>query len=89
LSRRPCGVAAQRDEKQQPAADARILVPRELPFLESLSWDDRRWRKLSPFEMLQRYEAGWRWPGVLADPTDEELAFVRSLLRAGGSVLRR
>ena len=38
--------------------------------------------------MLQRYEAGWRWRGVLADPTEEELAFVRSLVRIYGSVLR-
>jgi hypothetical protein len=61
-------------------------VPRELPFLESLSWNDRGWRELGPLEMLQRYEAGWR--GVLADLTDEELAFVRSLARTYGSVLR-
>jgi hypothetical protein len=63
-------------------------VPRELPFLESLSWNDRGWRELGPLEMLQRYEAGWRWRGVLADLTDEELAFVRSLARTYGSVLR-
>jgi len=38
--------------------------------------------------MLQRYETGWRWRGVLAEPTEEELAFVRSLARTYGSVLR-
>jgi hypothetical protein len=63
-------------------------IPRELPFLESLSWNDRGWRELSPLEMLRRYEAGWRWRGVLADPSEEELAYVRSLVRAYGSVLR-
>jgi len=63
-------------------------VPRELPFLESLSWNDRGWRELSALEMLQRYETGWRWRGVLADPTEEELAFLRSLARTCGSVLR-
>jgi hypothetical protein len=51
-------------------------VPRQLPFLEGLPWSDRGWRG-GPLEMLQRYEAGWRWRGVLADPTEEELAFVR------------
>ena len=49
-------------------------APRELPFLESLSWNDRGWRELSPLEMLHRYETGWRWRGVLADPTEEERA---------------
>jgi hypothetical protein len=63
-------------------------IPRELPFLESLSWNDSGWRGLSPLEMLQRYETGWRWRGVLAEPTEEELAFVRSLARTYGSVLR-
>lgn len=64
------------------------VVPRELPFLESLSWNDRGWRELGPLEMLQRYEAGWRWRGVLADPSEEELAYVRWLVRTYGSVLR-
>ena len=65
-----------------------VVVPRELPFLESLSWNDRGWRELGPLEMLQRYEAGWRWRGVLADPSEEELAYVRWLVRTYGSVLR-
>lgn len=63
-------------------------APRELPFLESLSWNDVGWTELTPLEMLKRYEAGWRWRGVLADPTAEELAFVRDLVRTYGSVLR-
>jgi hypothetical protein len=31
-----------------------LAVPEDLPFLESLSWSDTRWRELSPLEMLQR-----------------------------------
>jgi hypothetical protein len=63
-------------------------VPQDLPFLESLSWNDRGWREMSPLEMLRRYEAGWRWRGVLVDPSEEELVFVRSLVEQYGSVLR-
>jgi hypothetical protein len=46
-------------------------VPRELPFLASLSWSDRAYRELPPADMLRRYEAGWRHLGVLADPSPE------------------
>jgi hypothetical protein len=48
----------------------------------------RGWRELRPLERLKRYEAGWRWRGVLADPSEEELAYVRALVRTYGSVLR-
>jgi hypothetical protein len=44
--------------------------------------------QLTPFEMLRRYEAGWRWRSVLADPNPEELAFVRSLVQTYGSVIK-
>lgn len=64
-----------------------IRIPDDLPFLESLSWFDTRWRELSPLEMLQRYESGWRHRGVTGDPSAEEIAFVRELIRRFGSVL--
>jgi len=69
------------------SADEPLVVPDELPFLESLSWFDAGWRELSPFEMLQRYERGWRHRGVTADPSPEELAFVRALVERFGSAL--
>jgi len=62
-------------------------IPDNLPFLESLSWFDTCYRELSPFEMLQRYERGWRHLGVTADPSPEELSFVRALVRRFGSVI--
>jgi hypothetical protein len=61
--------------------------PRELPFLESLSWFDRGWRLLSPEDMLRRYEDGWRFRGVLAEPSAEELELIRELCRRYGSFL--
>ncbi|WCQ92667.1 hypothetical protein NQZ70_05410 [Sorangium sp. Soce836] len=68
-------------------AAADLIIPDELPFLESLSWFDARWRELSAFEMLQRYERGWRNRGVTADLSEEEAAFVRALIQLFGSVL--
>jgi hypothetical protein len=66
---------------------AELDVPAALPFLERISWSDRGWRALTPLEMLQRYEANWRWRGVLADLGPEELAFVRALVRRFGSTI--
>jgi len=64
-----------------------LVVPQALPFLQSLSWSDDRWRDLPPLDMLRRYEAGWRHLGVLGDPSAEELAFIRDLVRRFGSYL--
>ena len=69
------------------SADEPLVVPRDLPFLESLSWFDASWRELSALEMLQRYESGWRHRGVTADLSAEELAFVRALVERFGSVI--
>ena len=66
---------------------AEILVPEQLPFLESLSWFDRHYRDLPPLDMLRRYEAGWRYQGVLADPSPEEWSFIRKLVKQFGSYL--
>lgn len=64
-----------------------ITTPEQLPFLESISWFDRLYRDLSPLDMLRRYEAGWRYKGVLADPTPEEWTFIRELVQRFGSYL--
>jgi len=66
---------------------AELRIPERLPLLEALSWFDKDWRALSPIDMLRRYESGWRQRGVMADPSDEELAFVRELIRRHGSFL--
>ncbi|MFL6203591.1 MAG: hypothetical protein ACJ76J_30860 [Thermoanaerobaculia bacterium] len=64
-----------------------LLIPEELPFLESLSWSDRGFRDLPPLDMLRRYESGWRHLGVLADPSPEEWDFIRALVARFGSFL--
>lgn len=66
---------------------APLQIPDSLPFLESISWFDRNFRALAPLDMLRRYEAGWRHKGVLADPSPEEMAFIRELVRQFGSFL--
>ena len=42
-------------------AEIELRVPAELPY-----------RRLEPLEMLSRYEAGWRYLGVLGEPSPEE-----------------
>jgi hypothetical protein len=64
-----------------------IAVPEQLPFLESVSWFDRNYRDLAPLDMLRRYEAGWRYKGVLAEPSSQEWAFIQALVRQFGSYL--
>jgi hypothetical protein len=68
-------------------AIAEITIPERLPFLESISWFDREYRDLSPLDMLRRYESGWRWRGVLADPSPEEWDLIRELIHRYGSHL--
>lgn len=65
-----------------------IWVPDELPFLASISWFDAAYRELEPLDMLRRYEAGWRYLGVLADPSPDEERFIQALVARFGSVLR-
>lgn len=62
-------------------------IPARLPLLEALSWFDREWRRLTPLDMLRRYEAGWRDKGVVADPSPEELELIRALARRYGSTI--
>jgi hypothetical protein len=64
-----------------------VPIPADLPFLESLSWFDTGWRELSAFEMLQRYERGYRHRGVTGDLSAEEATFLRALIARFGSEL--
>lgn len=61
-----------------PVADP--APPADLPFLASISWFDQAYRELSPLEMLRRYESGWRFLGVLAEPNEAEWRFIRELV---------
>ena len=67
--------------------DLDLVLPERLPFLESLSWFDRNYRDLPFLDILRRYESGWRYLGVLADPSPEEWDFIRALISRFGSYL--
>jgi len=64
-----------------------LVLPERLPFLESLSWFDRNYRDLPLLDILRRYESGWRYVGLLADPSPEEWDFIRALVSRFGSYL--
>ena len=66
---------------------AELRVPAELPFLASISWFDADYRALDALEMLSRYEAGWRYLGVLGEPSPEEERFIKALVHRFGSIL--
>lgn len=67
---------------------AAITIPRKLPFLTAICWDLGDARALTVDEMLNRYERGWDYRGVLADLKGEELIFLRKLAIAKGSWLQ-
>ena len=80
-------MAAMSAKSSASIARVEIAIPERLPFLESISWFDRNYRDLAPLDMLRRYEAGWRYKGVLADPSSEEWAFIQALVQRFGSYL--
>ncbi len=69
------------------AAETDLRVPADLPFLASISWFDADYRALDPLAMLSRYEAGWRYLGVLGEPSPEEERFIKTLVGRFGSIL--
>lgn len=69
--------------------DKDINIPGKLPFLESICWQTQNVRHFSLLEMLNRYERGWRYRGVLADLEGEELEFVRDLAKKTDSWIIR
>ncbi len=79
-SAEPDGARTSRTEPELP-------VPEDLPFLAAISWFDQNYRALDVRDMLSRYEAGWRYLGVLAEPSPQEERFIKALIERFGSVL--
>lgn len=65
-----------------------IPIPAKLPFLRAICWDLDDIKHLNLDEVLNRYERGWKYRGVLADLEGEELAFLRKLAQTKGSFLQ-
>lgn len=66
-------------------SDKNIEIPENLPFLSSICWQTKDIKHFTLSEMLNRYERGWRYRGVLADLEGKELKFVRDLANKNDS----
>ncbi|BAC89564.1 hypothetical protein [Gloeobacter violaceus] len=67
--------------------EPQLDIPQELPLLKALCWQTGSTSGLSPREMLQIYERGWRFRGVLADLGEQEREFLQKLIHRFGSDL--
>lgn len=54
-------------------------IPQSLPLLEALCWNLTDPYSLSGSEMLGIYERYWRFKGILAEPSTEEIRFISYL----------
>jgi hypothetical protein len=54
-------------------------VNQQLPFLNALCWQISDVENLTHLEILQTYERGWRYLGILVQPSDEEWQLIRDL----------
>ena len=57
-------------------------TPLHLPFLQAICWQRDTVTNLDADEMLDLYERGWHYRGVLADLEGDELVFVKALATA-------
>ena len=62
-----------------------INIPKHLPFLKAICWQTQDIKHFTLPAMLNRYERGWKYRGVLADLEGEELEFVRKLAQKADS----
>lgn len=65
-----------------------LIVPKELPFLESICWQTANVYKFSLEEMLSRYERGWEYRDLFNNLKDEEIKFIAKLAKRHNSWLK-
>ncbi|YAG10205.1 hypothetical protein NSTC731_06594 [Nostoc sp. DSM 114167] len=58
-----------------------VIVPKKLPFLESICWQTADVYRFTPEEMLSRYERGWQYRNLFNNLEGEELNFLQELAR--------
>lgn len=63
-------------------------TPEQLPFLQAICWDMADISHLTSDEMLDRYERGWAYRGVLGDIDGHEKRFLQTLAESRGSWLQ-
>jgi len=66
-------------------SDANIKIPADLPFLRAICWQTEDISCFSLSEMLDCYERGWKYRGVLSDLEGEESDFVYDLAKKADS----
>jgi hypothetical protein len=71
----------------QPVSSVPVKPPAHLPFLQAICWQQLDVSQLTDDEMLDLYERGWIYRGVLADLEGEERVFLKTLAEAKQSWL--
>jgi Nucleotidyl transferase AbiEii toxin, Type IV TA system len=66
----------------------KIDMPQKLPFLESICWQIADVHQLTPEEMLNSYERGWKYREIFNNLKGEELIFLTELARNYNSWLQ-
>jgi hypothetical protein len=61
---------------------------KKLLFLESICWQTEDIYRLTPEEMLSRYERGWKYRSLFNNLEGEELEFVKRLAKTYHSWLQ-
>ncbi|MFK0732128.1 MAG: hypothetical protein ACFKPT_09760 [Gloeotrichia echinulata GP01] len=57
------------------------IIPKKLPFLESICWQTTDVYRFTPEQMLSRYERGWQYYKLFNNLEGEELNFLKELGR--------
>lgn len=55
------------------------VVPKRLPFLESICWQTGNVYRFTPEQMLSRYERGWSYLNLFSNLEGEELSLLKEL----------
>lgn len=64
------------------------LMPKTLPFLESICWQTEDVYRFDPEQMLSRYERGWRYRNLFNNLEGQELNFLKQLAKRYNSWLQ-
>ncbi|MBW4552550.1 MAG: hypothetical protein KME35_15785 [Aphanocapsa sp. GSE-SYN-MK-11-07L] len=71
-----------------PIATLQTIRPERLPFLETICWQTADVYRLTPEQMLSRYERGWRYRQILGNLEGQELTFLKTLAKSYNSWLQ-
>ncbi len=59
----------------------KFTIPEKLPFLEFVCWQTENVYRLTPEQMLNRYERAWRYRQQFGYFNDEELKFIKKIAK--------